>query len=99
MQAPLARALAERGNRVVTVDLLGHGRSDRPVDMTRYSMTLFAEQVVALLDHLEIDEAVIGGTSLGANVSLEAAALAPERVRGMLVEMPVLDNALPACAL
>ena len=30
MHRPLARALAERGNRVVTLDLLGHGRSDRP---------------------------------------------------------------------
>src|SRR5439155_2698005 len=33
MHEVLARALAERGNRVVTVDLLGHGRSDRPRDM------------------------------------------------------------------
>jgi pimeloyl-ACP methyl ester carboxylesterase len=35
MHRPLARALAQRGNRVVTLDLLGHGRSDRPRDMTR----------------------------------------------------------------
>jgi len=99
MHRPLARSLAERGNRVVTVDLLGHGRSDRPRDMTQYSMTFFAEQVVALLDHLEVDEAVIAGTSLGANTALEVAALAPERVRGMVVEMPVLDNALLGCAI
>ena len=39
---------------------------------------------------------MIGGTSLGANVSLEVAVLAPERVRGLIVEMPVLDNALHA---
>lgn len=99
MQWPLARALAERGNRVVTLDLLGHGASDRPQDMTRYSMGLFAEQALALLDHLGVEDAVVGGTSLGANVTLELAALAPARLRAMLVEMPVLDNALPACAL
>jgi len=99
MHRPLARELAARGNRVVTLDLLGHGRSDRPRDMSQYSMTIFAEQIVALLDHLEVGEAVIGGTSLGANATLETAVLAPERVRGMLVEMPVLDNALLACAL
>ena len=64
--------------------------------MSHYSMTFFAKQVEALLDHLEIDEAVVGGTSLGANVTLELADLAPERVRGMMVEMPVLDNALLA---
>jgi pimeloyl-ACP methyl ester carboxylesterase len=46
-----------------------------------------------------VDQAVIGGTSLGANATLEAAAAAPERVRGLLVEMPVLDNALLGCAI
>jgi pimeloyl-ACP methyl ester carboxylesterase len=98
MHEPLSRALAERGSRVVTLDLLGHGRSDRPPEMWRYSMGQFAEEVVALLDHLAVDEAVVGGTSLGANVTLEVAALAPQRLRGMVVEMPVLDNALLACA-
>src|ERR687897_309116 len=51
-----------------------------------------------MLDHLEIDQAVIGGTSLGANATLETAYLAPDRVKGMMVEMPVLDNALLAAA-
>ena len=55
--------------------------------------------MIALLDHLELDEAVLGGTSLGANATLEAAVHAPERVRGMVVEMPVLDNALLGCAI
>jgi pimeloyl-ACP methyl ester carboxylesterase len=99
MHERLAQSLAERGNRVVTLDLLGHGVSDRPRDMWHYSMSLFAEQVVALLDHLGLDEAVVGGTSLGANVSLEVAQLDASRLRGMVVEMPVLDNALLAGAL
>ncbi|HEY4098408.1 MAG TPA: alpha/beta fold hydrolase, partial [Baekduia sp.] len=38
MHRPLAKTLARRGNRVVTLDLLGHGQSDRPRDMTAYSM-------------------------------------------------------------
>jgi pimeloyl-ACP methyl ester carboxylesterase len=97
MHEPLARALAQRGNHVVTIDLLGHGLSDRPDEPSSYSTASFAEQVVALLDHLAIDEAVILGTSLGANTALEVAALAPARVRGMVVEMPVLDQALIAC--
>jgi pimeloyl-ACP methyl ester carboxylesterase len=99
MHKPLAKSLAARGNRVVTLDLLGHGRSDRPRDMWRYSMSTFGEQVVALLDHLDVDEAVIAGTSLGANTALEVLSLAPERVRGAVIEMPVLDNALLGCAL
>jgi pimeloyl-ACP methyl ester carboxylesterase len=99
MQWPLARHLADHGNHVITIDPLGHGRSDRPDDMRLYSMTAFAGETVALLDHLGIEEAVVGGTSLGANVTLEVAAAAPERLRGMIVEMPVLDHALVGCAL
>src|SRR6476620_12302283 len=71
MHQPLARHLAGEGAHVVTVDLLGHGRSDRPDDPLLYSMTAFGEQVIALLDDLGIESAVIGGTSLGANTSLE----------------------------
>jgi pimeloyl-ACP methyl ester carboxylesterase len=96
MHQPLARALASEGLHVVTLDLLGHGRSDRPADPLVYSTTAFSHQVVALLDHLGAEQAVIGGTSLGANVSLEVAAEAPKRVRGLIIEMPVLDNALEA---
>jgi pimeloyl-ACP methyl ester carboxylesterase len=99
MHQPLARALAAEGLHVVTLDLLGHGRSDRPADPLVYSMSAFADQVVALLDHLGAERAVIGGTSLGANVSLEVAAESPDRVQGLIVEMPVLDNALLGCAI
>jgi pimeloyl-ACP methyl ester carboxylesterase len=99
MHRPLAEALAARGNRVITVDLLGHGASDRPRDMWRYSMQFFGEQVVALMDHLGLEQAVVMGTSLGANTALEIAYARPERLRGMIIEMPVLDNALLSSAL
>ena len=94
----LGPILADRGNRVIALDLLGHGSSDRPEDLQRYSMPLFAYQVNALLDHLEVETAVVGGTSLGANVTLETAVRFPERVQALFVEMPVLDNALAAVA-
>ena len=98
MHRPLAADLAGHGNRVITVDLLGHGRSDRPRDMTRYSTSLFAAQVLALMDHLKIGEAVVMGTSLGANTALEVASAAPQRLRGLVIEMPVLDNGLLSSA-
>jgi pimeloyl-ACP methyl ester carboxylesterase len=94
----LAPTLADRGNRVICVDMLGHGRSDRPEDLRLYSMPLFARQMAALLDHLEQPAAVVGGTSLGANIALELAVREPGRVAGLFIEMPVLDNALPAIA-
>ena len=99
MQGPLAEEVSDRGHRVLSLDLLGHGESDRPPEMWNYGMSAFGQQTIALLDHAGVDQAVIGGTSLGANVTLEATAAAPERVRGMLIEMPVLDNALLGCAL
>jgi pimeloyl-ACP methyl ester carboxylesterase len=92
MQQPLARVLAAEGFHVVTLDPLGHGRSDRPADPHAYSVTAFAEQVVALLDHVGAAQAVVGGTSLGANIALETAAIATDRVRGLLLEAPILDN-------
>ena len=99
MHGPLAESLAEHGHRVLCLDLLGHGDSDRPPEMTSYSMTAFGRQAIGLLDHVGVERAVLGGASLGANASLEATAAAPDRVRGLLIEMPVLDNALLGCAL
>lgn len=92
----IAPVIADRGNRVICLDLLGHGESDRPTDLQRYSMPLFAQQIEALLDHLGLQRAVVGGTSLGANATLELATRSPERVEGLVIEMPVLDNALAA---
>jgi pimeloyl-ACP methyl ester carboxylesterase len=99
MYERLGSELASRGNRVIAVDLLGHGRSDRPADPRLYNMPAFAEQLVALFDHLELEAPVVGGTSLGANVGLELASRHPERVGALFVEMPVLDNALLGAAM
>ena len=98
MYERLGPALASHGILAVCVDLLGHGRSDRPEDLRLYSAPLFARQVAALIDHLGLDSAVVGGTSLGANVSLELAVSHPERIKGLFLEMPVLDHALSAVA-
>jgi len=95
----LAPEMAARGYRVITVDLLGHGASDMPTDMRAYSMTAFADQLAALIDGLDLDRPVVGGTSLGANVALEMATRHPRAARGLFIEMPVLDNALIAAGL
>ncbi len=96
MYTALAPEIAARGNRVVTIDLLGHGESERPDDLREYSMGQFADQVAGLIAHLELDRPVVGGTSLGANVSLELGARHPKAARALFIEMPVLDNALLA---
>lgn len=98
MYALLAPTLAAKGYRVILVDMLGHGASAPAAQMTDHSMPQYGADVVALLDHLGLAQAVIGGTSLGANVALEVAAAAPERVRGLFLEMPVLENGLAGAA-
>lgn len=94
----LARSLAGHGFRVVLLDLLGHGTSDKPHHATQHRMDRYARQVVALLDELDVERAVVGGVSLGANVSLHVAVQAPERVAALVLEMPLLEWATPAAA-
>ena len=68
--------------------------------MWRYSMTPFGEQVVALLDHLEIDEAVVARHVAGRQHDARGAVVgARSACAGMVIEMPVLDNALLGCAI
>jgi pimeloyl-ACP methyl ester carboxylesterase len=72
-----ARALA-RSHRVILVDSRGHGRSTR--DQRQFGYDLMADDVVALLDTLKIDEAAIVGWSDGAITGLDLAMRYPERV-------------------
>lgn len=95
----LAADLAERGFQVLLLDLPGHGKSDKPRHASAHRMDSYAGHVVALLDELGIEEAVVGGVSLGANVALQVAVRAPERIRGLLIEMPVLEWAVPGAAI
>ncbi len=94
----LAGPLVDAGCRVILLDLLGHGRSDK-AEATDLRNDFFAEQVVACLDHLNIDKAVIGGLSLGAIVALHVAVQAPQRVRALLIEMPVMEHSTVFAAL
>ena len=95
----IATRLAARGNHVVLFDLLGHGRSDKPLHASAHRLEYAGEQTLALLDHLGVERAVIGGMSLGANVALEVAVRAPQRVRGLVCEMPVLERGAPGVML
>jgi pimeloyl-ACP methyl ester carboxylesterase len=95
----IADALSGSGHRVVLLDLLGHGRSDKPAHASEYRIDTYSDQVVALLDELDLPAAVLGGMSLGANVALFAAARHQERVHGLVLEMPVLEWAVPSAAM
>lgn len=78
--------------RVVLLDLHGHGQSSKPHDPDRYSADEFVADAVALLDHLGLASAVVGGMSLGANVAYQLALDHPERVDALILEMPVFGR-------
>ncbi|HEY6872391.1 MAG TPA: alpha/beta fold hydrolase [Geobacteraceae bacterium] len=80
MWHPQRRALVEAGYRVITPDLRGFGESDAPDGP--YAMELFADDMVELLDHLGIGEAVVGGMSMGGYVLFNLLERHRERVRG-----------------
>jgi pimeloyl-ACP methyl ester carboxylesterase len=92
MQEPLAHALADAGNLCITIDLAGHGKSDAHI--TNWDIPRYAAAINSALDDLEIDQAVMIGTSLGANIALQLATDHPKRVRGLVLEMPALENAM-----
>jgi pimeloyl-ACP methyl ester carboxylesterase len=83
-------------HRVLLLDFHGHGKSTKPRQPDRYLVSEFADDVAALLDHLEIDEVVLGGLSLGANVAYEVALRHPDRVRALILEMPVFARGVSA---
>ena len=68
--------------RVITWDARGHGGTLAPGPFSYWDL---ARDVLALLDHLGIGRAVLGGMSQGGFVSLRAAMLMPERVRGLVL--------------
>lgn len=83
------------GYRTVLWDARGHGRTPPSVPDT-YTFDVFARDLSALLDHLGISEAVIGGISMGAAVSTRFALKYPERTRGLVLIRPAwLTSPLP----
>jgi pimeloyl-ACP methyl ester carboxylesterase len=82
MFGPVRPALAEH-HQVIVPDLQGHGRTadiDRPIDIR-----LMADDIAALIDHLELDKPDLVGYSLGGGVALQTAVKYPDKVRRLVV--------------
>jgi pimeloyl-ACP methyl ester carboxylesterase len=71
--------------RMISWDMRGHGASDSPSDPARYSHALTVADMKALLDHLGIRRAVIGGLSLGGTMSLEFYVAHPDMVEALIL--------------
>lgn len=79
--------LAERGlagaHRIIAPDLRGRGKSEKPSE--GYSMRQHAADVIALLDHLQLDRVIMGGHSFGALLAIYMAAHFPKRISRVIV--------------
>jgi pimeloyl-ACP methyl ester carboxylesterase len=98
MQEPLARRLALRHIRVICLDYLGERVDGSPHESSSFSSELLGLQTVAALEALGVERAVIGGTSIGSNIAIEAALADPSRFTGLLLEGPFVDHAAYATA-
>ena len=74
-------ALTAGGYRVITPDLRGFGRSERPAEVRSYALRNVVGDVSALLDQLEVPAAHVVGHDWGAAVAWLTAILCPDRVR------------------
>ena len=72
--------LQAAGHRVVALDNRGHGESEKPHDLARYSSPIMAEDAYRLLVHRSINRCHVMGYSMGARISAFLAIAHPERV-------------------
>ena len=79
------RALEDVGRGVITPDLRGHGRSDKPHRAADYAPRQLAADLVAVLDTLQLERVDVIGYSMGSRVVAALARLAPERVRRLVL--------------
>ncbi|HEY6410124.1 MAG TPA: alpha/beta hydrolase [Ktedonobacteraceae bacterium] len=82
--------------RLLTLDCRGHGET-RPVgDPASLSFNSFADDLIAFLDTLHLQQVVIGGISMGAGVALNIALRYPQRVQALVLVRPAwLHEPLP----
>lgn len=83
MWHPQLGPVSEAGWKVIAPDLRGYGESTVVPGST--PLNVFASDLAALLDHLEIEDVVIGGLSMGGQIVMEFARRYPGRIRGMLL--------------
>jgi 3-oxoadipate enol-lactonase len=87
-------ALAAR-HRLVLWEPRGHARSDSPADPAKYSFQRWMLDLRAVLDHLGIRRAHVGGLSLGAGIATRFALRFPARVRSLVVTNSSSASGLP----
>jgi pimeloyl-ACP methyl ester carboxylesterase len=88
-----SRALERSGHRVMAFDARGHGESDPAAGPGEYDYVNLTADLIAALDELEIDRAVLAGASMGAHTALRFALEHPDRAAALVVVTPAHDPA------
>ncbi len=86
-----SKSLQRSGHRVVAYDARGHGSSSPAPVPAGYTYSDLSADLVAVLDALQIERAVLAGVSMGAHTCLALALRAPERVAGLVAITPAFD--------
>jgi 3-oxoadipate enol-lactonase len=81
----IAGLLNEQRYRLVSLDWRGFGESDAPGEGEIATMELLAGDVMALMDHLGIEQAVLCGLSMGGYVAFACLRLFPQRIAGLIL--------------
>ncbi|WLD92477.1 2-succinyl-6-hydroxy-2,4-cyclohexadiene-1-carboxylate synthase [Alkalihalobacillus sp. AL-G] len=72
--------------RVIAIDLIGHGKSEHPMDFKRYSMEDAVRDIDEILNYFNVESAFFLGYSLGGRVALSLAMTYPNRVKKLILE-------------
>ena len=75
--------LLKENHRVIAYDIRGHGKSE--VGDGQYSIELFVDDLIGLLDHLGIEKTIVCGLSMGGYIALRAAERNPERFKALVL--------------
>jgi pimeloyl-ACP methyl ester carboxylesterase len=86
-----SRALQRSGHRAIAYDARGHGSSSPAPSRDAYRYEDLGADLLAVLDALELERAVLAGASMGAHTILHLALDVPERVAGLVLVTPAYD--------
>lgn len=81
---PMIAHFGER-YRFIAVDVRGRGMSDRDPNPEHYTPLHYAQDMTCLIKHLQLDQVVLIGTSMGALMSMLMVQLAPEHIRAVVM--------------
>jgi len=70
----------------IAVDLIGHGKSDTPIEIDKYSASSINSQLLDIINHFTKGKVILVGYSMGGRAALSFATKYPDKIKGMILE-------------